>query len=407
MGAGRPFTGSLDFMELFTPDASWQNAAEHVQVFKLFGEWIANSASDAELRQVFADLRRRGIAADVDEGPLTAPVDCGGGVEGFAGISEGMRIAQRVKAGRYDSADRHGRAICRCQRLQWCKCLPLVCGKGGTGCGRVRAGDAPAIPRCNHRNERTILEGYEGARPRKLHRGLSPGKRILLPLLHLDLDYSIADWPQVAKDLEAFCRARGIDFGIYYVGNWDDTSDEAWLAQAGERVKTYELQYQGRPDHVIFQSWNDHPDYSLPETAPNTYANFVDQYVQDKSALGVRTSGPGADLAIGKRVTASNVLIGFEPARAVDGNPETWWGAGAPPAQWIEIDLGTPSAIAGIRLRVSQSPAGPTDHRILVKGPDTGEQFVLVHEFKGVTTDLDELTYAACCAAHRRSICAR
>jgi len=30
-----PFIGSLDFMDLFTPDAPWQEAAKHVQVFKL------------------------------------------------------------------------------------------------------------------------------------------------------------------------------------------------------------------------------------------------------------------------------------------------------------------------------------------------------------------------------------
>ena len=29
------------------------------------------------------------------------------------------------------------------------------------------------------------------------------------PFFHLDLDYSIAEWPQIAKELETYCRERG------------------------------------------------------------------------------------------------------------------------------------------------------------------------------------------------------
>jgi hypothetical protein len=193
--------------------------------------------------------------------------------------------------------------------------------------------------------------------------------------------------------MEEFCRQRGIDFGIYYVGNWSDESDEAWLGNAGERVKKYELKYGGKPDHVIFQSWNDHPDYSLPETKENTFTQFVNLYYQDKSDLGVRTTGPGANLAFGKGVTASRFGKGFEPALAVDGDPQTWWGASAPAPQWIQIDLGAPATIAAIRLKISQSPPGSTLHRLLVKGPETGGAFVMLQEFKGPTADRETLSF--------------
>ncbi len=392
--AGRSFTGSLDFMDLFKPDAPWQNAASHVQVFKLFGEWVSQDATDVQLQQVFADLKRRGIAVDVDEGPLTPSSDCGSGVEGFAGISEGMRIARRVKAA--------GGTINLIDMDE-----PFVDASiynGPNACHwsaeKVAQGVYEYVQAMKQQFPEAIIGTsepfWQGMKVEDLENYIEAYHKVsgsYFPFFHLDLDYGRADWPQVAKEMEAFCRARRIAFGMYYVGNRDDLSDEAWLAQAGERVKTYELQYGGRPDHVIFQSWNDHPDYSLPETKPNTYTNFVDLYFQDKSTLGVRTSGPGADLAFGKKVTASRFLAGFGPARAVDGNPETWWGAGAPPPQWIQIDIGSPSTIALIRLRVSQSPAGMTVHRLLIKGPSTGGRFILLHEFKGNTADLDVLTY--------------
>src|SRR5947207_3704053 len=77
---GRPYTGSDDFMALFSPDAHWQTAAARIGVFKLYGEWVLGTASDAQLRQVVDDLRRRGIALAVEGGPLE-PADCGRGVE--------------------------------------------------------------------------------------------------------------------------------------------------------------------------------------------------------------------------------------------------------------------------------------------------------------------------------------
>ena len=99
---GRNFTGSDDFMGLFEPEAPWQNAAEHVQVFKLYGEWVAYKATDAQLKQVVEDLNRRGIALAVEAGPLNAPSDCGQGVEGFAGTEEvsGSRNASKTLAAR-------------------------------------------------------------------------------------------------------------------------------------------------------------------------------------------------------------------------------------------------------------------------------------------------------------------
>ena len=46
---GRSFTGSDDFMALFEEDAPWQTAASHIQVFKLYGEWVACKAVDTQL----------------------------------------------------------------------------------------------------------------------------------------------------------------------------------------------------------------------------------------------------------------------------------------------------------------------------------------------------------------------
>src|SRR5262249_12411699 len=48
---GLQYVGTDDFMDLFKPDAPWQSAARHIQVFKLYGEWVGGSATDDQLKQ--------------------------------------------------------------------------------------------------------------------------------------------------------------------------------------------------------------------------------------------------------------------------------------------------------------------------------------------------------------------
>src|SRR5262252_5631376 len=78
------YGGSTEFMNLFQPDAPWPTAAAHIQVFKMYQQWMLG-ATDADLQRMFADLDRRGIALALEFGAL-APASytvCGRGVEGF------------------------------------------------------------------------------------------------------------------------------------------------------------------------------------------------------------------------------------------------------------------------------------------------------------------------------------
>ncbi len=82
-------------MSLFTPDAPWSKAASHVQVFKIYPQWMTD-ATDAELRQQFADLKRRGIGLALEWGLLNSP-DCAGG-EGIGGLTDTEMYADTAHA---------------------------------------------------------------------------------------------------------------------------------------------------------------------------------------------------------------------------------------------------------------------------------------------------------------------
>ncbi|MGH2607363.1 MAG: discoidin domain-containing protein, partial [Anaerolineales bacterium] len=87
----------------------------------------------------------------------------------------------------------------------------------------------------------------------------------------------------------------------------------------------------------------------------------------------------------------SDVFEGLSGSFAVDGDPGTIWNSGGGPLRWIQIDLGAAYDITGIRLVVSQSPAGRTIHVVYGKGPGTGNDQTHLHTFDSVTQDSDVL----------------
>jgi hypothetical protein len=289
---GRPYVGSVDFMGLFSRSANWKQAARRVAVFKLYGEWVGGTATDAQLRRVVADLKRRGIPIAVEAGPLEPSAECGEGIEGFAGRSEGLRLAHRIEdaggairyfaldepmyfAGIYDGpkacqwdAERVARSV-----ADWVDAVRGVVPK-------VLVGDTePLTSAADVARYEAWIDTYRQI----------AGER--LAFFHLDVSYSLPGWQALARELEAFARSRGVPFGMIYFGEPQDPSDAAWLARAQERFEAYETEGGGRPDHALLQSWQDRPDYVLPETNASRYTNLVLRYARPRPTLSVALDG--------------------------------------------------------------------------------------------------------------------
>jgi hypothetical protein len=391
---GRPFTGSDDFLDLFKQDAPWTAAASHIQVFKLYGEWVAYHASDSELRTAVDGIRRLGLALAVEAGPLDPPAECGQGVESFAGTDEGRLIARRIQeaGGRID-------LVALDEPLFFASIYdgPNACHWSAE---KVAAEVGKYIAVMRESFPDVVVgdtEPLAGASTPSTYTGwLETFRKVNgfdLAFLHVDIDWGRLRWPEEVKRIEDFGRRFGVPVGIIYSGNTGDITDEAWLSIAGERVLRYEDQTAGRPEHVLFQSWKDKPDRALPESEPYTFTGFVRAYFEDRATLGVRREGPGADLAFQKTARVSSALGGQPGALAVDANPETAWNSGGFPLQWIQVDLGAEYVIGEIRLTTSQSPAGHTIHVLYGQGSATSGQFKPIHIFSGTTADSEILIF--------------
>jgi len=381
-------TGSVDFMDLFEPEAAWPTAAGHVDVFKLYGEWVAYHASAADLRTAVAEIARRGFALAVEVGPLEATTGCGQGVESFAGREEGLRIADRIltAGGRLD----------------------IVAFDEPYYFGHLYDG-----PNACHLDTPTIAETVAGyvqelrtRFPSLVVGDIEPNPVPVTPtglgdwvetyraaagepfaFLHLDVDWSRREWPTAMAETAAMVREAGVPFGIIYNGGAAPLP-EAWIALAGERAKTFEA-LAGRPDHVVFQSWMVQPERALPESDGASFTGLVRRYFEDFESLGFATSGAGANLALGRSASASAAIADGSAANVADGDFDTAWNAGVDPPAWVEVQLDGPSRIAAIRLGVGQFPAGRTEHRVL--GRTAGGALVELWTFAGSTADGDLL----------------
>jgi len=469
----RPYLGSTDFMQLFTKKAAWAKAARRVSVFKLYGEWVAHRATSAQLRVAVKDLRRRKITIAVETGPLDPSPECGQGVEGFAG-GEGVDTASRIRAAGgtlrdlafdepfFYGALYSGPSACHWNVRQVAQAVATYVRRLRTVFPNVKFGDTEPLT--------------TGAQVERYEEWIDTYREVTgenLAFIHLDIQYGLPRWPQLAHELEVFAQSRGVPFGVIYFGDGGDTDDVTWLAKAQQRFELYETE-GGRPNHAVLQSWHDKPDRVLPETR-TTFTNLILRYVRPRTRLelgvsagdvagrllavaplaGQRirlsaertyegsaypssgtlatasattgadgrfrtalTAPPGAaivarypgsthywpayavarggaslrNVARGRTVVASAERGSAPATYAVDGDATSAWIAGQSAPQWIEIDLGTPIAVAAIRLGVEQFPDGDTVHAVL--GRTSEGWYRELHVFNGRTTTGQLLEYA-------------
>jgi hypothetical protein len=377
--------GSTDFMALFADDAEWTRAAERIDVFKLYGGWV-DSTTPSQLRLAIDGIRARDMVLAVEAGPLN-PAGCGKGVESFAGSDSGRRLAQQIK-----EAGGTLQVIALDEPWYYAHLYD-----GQNAChwpvDRVAQGVAAFVEAVREEFPWVLVGDIEPTPARVSADGLAEWMDAYqaavgepMAFMHLDSDWSRPDWSALALQVEAAGAARGIPVGILYNGG-DATSNEQWVHLAGQHAVDHEDRDGGRPDHVIFQSWNRKPDRVLPETNPDSFTALVNRYFEDRASLGL--GAPIGNLAFRRPVTASTAFE-YPAENAVDGDPSTTWNSGRWPPAWIEIDLGRAVAVTEIRLTVAQSPVGVTEHRIWGRAVDAGE-LVLLGTLSGQTTDSQSL----------------
>ena len=359
---GRGYDGSDDFAALFAASAPWKMTAGRTHIFKLYGEWVGGTASNADLRRVVAALEARQIEIAIEAGPLIAGA-CGEGVEGFAGGSaEALRLIRRVEA-----AGGRVRYIAMDEPYFFASLYdgPNACH---WSTAKVAAEVARFVREVRAARPSIVVGDIEplagAATAERFEEWLVAFRSAVgtpLPFFHLDLDWGRTAWPAESLRLQEYARAHGTRFGMIYNGTAEST-DAAWLGAAWDHVATHELDGAGPPDDAVFQSWTDKPDRVLPETGALTFTHLVASYTRARTALEV-SAAKGAE---GPRAMGRLRTLGHAPvagarvavsATPLDGAYQVLDVTGTVPA-------GATHAVVGIR--VNQEGAGPGDADLTV-----------------------------------------
>ena len=311
---GGPPTGSFDYLDLFTPNAAWQAAASRIHVLGIDETIWLDALPDSELGRIITDLDRKGIALALTSGPLTATSECGIGIEGFNGGS-GLMAARRIRAlgGQvrfvamdepfHNSVYYQGPNACRWTPERtareidsWIRAFHTIFPDALVGDIEPLVADPAAIM--------SWLDAYSAIAG-------SP-----FPFFHLDVDFpNRPGWPESTKTAETMARQRGIAFGLIYIGNSDDPTDASWIRHVEERMAIWEMQYGGKQDHVVIQSWHARPEYLLPETDPTKFTYLVDRYFDVRTSLQLDATTSSGKLLDdkGNGLSAAPVRVTLRP----------------------------------------------------------------------------------------------
>jgi hypothetical protein len=283
-----------DYMDLFQPNAPWQQVASSVNVFAVGGQFVVTAPDDV-LRQIFDNVKRRRFVLHIGILPLTppdglyGPGGCGFHVEGYGG-GPMPGFAQRLKAlgaqPKFFGMDEplyHGHVFRDGSRGCHSSIIDIardVAGKFKAArqvFPGVRFGDVepltfrPGDPWFS--DDRWLhdlsewFDAYEAATGDKL------------AYFRLDLWWTM-QWQPHMQALADLLKRKGIPLQVIYNASGKQPTDAAWSDSAAAHFKEFETGPWPKPDAAVFNYWTQPPIRVLPETDPTTVTGLVGRYLK-------------------------------------------------------------------------------------------------------------------------------
>lgn len=286
-----PNMGSQDFPDLFTKSEQWSEARSRIKVLKFFPQNLVYSPSpllgdntlNAFVRvDAFRKLMEWGIAIDIDVGAVK---EWGCGKKEFRQANEAI---QNVLA--------HGGVVTILDMDE-----PFMGGElvaNGLTCGFTMEQTADATARFVEMVKRAYPDMLVGETEPYPYFSVTELEQWILALedrgvrlahFHIDIDpvYARDLRLDVAADLRVlsrFLQEHGIPFGVILTSDWTAAgSNRAYFESTLAWVSTVHAAI-GRPQHVVFQSWQGDPTdrahqglhwvpINLPENDPAVYSH--------------------------------------------------------------------------------------------------------------------------------------
>ncbi len=293
---GQPVGGATDFRALFKSNAAWPRVIARVKAVGMYAAWIV-AASDQELRTTVAFLNQHDMGIEIEAPALQAPPTCGSGVEGYVPWGQSLYDFTLAYLNRLKALDAQV-AFVKVDEPFFFGSIsddPRACrlpvAEVALAVGQYARLVKTVYPHAEIGDVEPIIEGPPYpvdvvTAMAQWHEAYRTVTGTPFPFFFADIDFSNPAWPTIVKALEDQTRQSGMQFGIIYIGDEQDTSDAEWADKAVARFRIYQEESGGRPDHVLFQSWEPHPLHCLPETDPTTFTGVIDAYIREVTPYG-------------------------------------------------------------------------------------------------------------------------
>jgi len=284
--------GLPDFLPLFQPDAPWPRAMARTQVIGLYAGWIS-AVNPKVLRQVVEFINDHDMTIEIEAPSLQAQPTCGSGVEGYVPYGQSLatftlgylqrlkavgaqRIVVKVDEPFYFGVVVNDPRSCHFSVQQTAEYVGQYAHLVKTVYPDAEIGDVEPI----------IDSAYPPgvvAAIGEWHQAYRQVTGEPFPFFFADIQFANQAWPYLVSQLEQQTHQLDMKFGIIYIGDPADLTDAEWAAKTIARFYSYQGDSGGKTDYVLFQSWEPHPQYFLPESNPFTFTGVLDTYIDATS----------------------------------------------------------------------------------------------------------------------------
>jgi len=280
-----------DLTTMLDNNSQWPTVAAKTAVFGMYAGGVI-AMGQAALNTAVAQLNAEHMSIELESPSLQATSSCGNGVEGFVPSNQSLTtftttyLTMLKTAGatvaymKVDEPYYYGSVSNEAGACQW----PVA----------QVAQDVGQFTQLVHSIDPNLAVGdvepvIENAYPTDVVSALTQWHALYASVNGFGFPFYIADsnfndplWPTLDKNLETATHAAGMQFGIIYEG-LSQTTDASWASAVVSQFTTYQGVTGGKPDFVLFQTWEPNPTHALPETNPLALTGIVKTYIADTS----------------------------------------------------------------------------------------------------------------------------
>jgi hypothetical protein len=256
---------------------AWSKAAAATAVFQLSGSSIA-ALSDSDLATLATGLKRAGVSVALLFPALATDSGCGQP----AGSLKPAAAPDLLR--RFQAAGGNARFVAMESPAfigTYCNLAPTdVATRVSAWSASVRA----VMPQVSIGDSEPLTSAADAGAYAAWIPSYAAASGSPLAFIHLDLDWSLNDWPSQLGPLATLAHQSGSGLGIVARGNIDDASDALWVANAADRMAAVGASGV-RVDTAILQSSASRPSRLLPETDAGTMTALVARSAASRTVL--------------------------------------------------------------------------------------------------------------------------